>query len=102
MLEESAVKAKILAKVDKNLTKELNNNKYFAQKLQWAKEFVKDRNIIKEIEEAEMKDRITKPQGLLTLAGTNALIKIPHYRYARLELPTGIHILWSESSDLRF
>lgn len=61
MLKESAVKAKLMAKVDKNLTEELNNNVYFAQKLQWAKEFVKDRDIIKEIEEAEMKDKISKP-----------------------------------------
>ena len=53
MLKESSVKAKLMAKVDKNLTEELKNSKYFAQKLQWAKEFVKDRNIIKEIEVAE-------------------------------------------------
>ena len=61
MLKESSVKAKLMAKVDKNLTEELKNSKYFAQKLQWAKEFVKDRTIIKEIEVAEMKDNITKP-----------------------------------------
>ena len=61
MLKESSVKAKLIAKVDKNLTEELKNSKYFTQKLQWAKEFVKDRNIIEEIEEAEKKERKKNP-----------------------------------------
>ena len=61
MLKESPVKTQLMAKVDKNLTKELENSKYFAEKLQWAKDFVKDRDIIEEIEVAKMKERITKP-----------------------------------------
>ncbi|HOY13993.1 MAG TPA: hypothetical protein PLY70_12680 [Saprospiraceae bacterium] len=61
MLKESHVKAKLIAKIDKNLTSELEKNEHFAEKLQWAKDFVKDRNIIKEIEEADMKERSTKP-----------------------------------------
>jgi hypothetical protein len=61
MLKESPIKAQLISKIDKNLTNELKNNQYFAEKLQWAKEFVKDRNIIKEIEEAEMKEKITQP-----------------------------------------
>ena len=55
MLKESTVKDKLMAKVDNNLTEELQNSKHFAEKLQWAKEFVKGRNIIKEIEEANKK-----------------------------------------------
>jgi len=55
MLKESTVKDKLMAKVDNNLTEELKNSKHFAEKLQWAKEFVKGRNIIKEIEEADKK-----------------------------------------------
>jgi hypothetical protein len=61
MLKESPIKAQLISKIDKNLTNELKKNQYFAEKLQWAKEFVKDRNIIKEIEEAEMKEKITQP-----------------------------------------
>lgn len=61
MLKESPVETKLMAKVDKNLTEELKNAKYFTEKLQWAKEFVKDRNIIQEIEEAKNKEQIKKP-----------------------------------------
>lgn len=61
MLKESPVETKLMAKVDKNLTEELKNSKYFTEKLQWAKEFVKDRNIIQEIEEAKKKEQIKKP-----------------------------------------
>jgi hypothetical protein len=60
MLKESPAETKLMAKVDKNLTEELKDGKFFTQKLQWAKEFVKDRNIIQEIEEAKNKEKITK------------------------------------------
>ncbi|MBK8056295.1 MAG: hypothetical protein IPK35_24250 [Saprospiraceae bacterium] len=61
MLKESPKKVKIMGKVDKNLTEELKGKQLFVEKLQWAKEFVKDRDIMKELEEADKKARITKP-----------------------------------------
>jgi hypothetical protein len=61
MLKESPKKAKIMGKVDKNLTEELKGKQLFVEKLQWAKEFVKGRDIMKELEEADKKVRITKP-----------------------------------------
>ncbi len=61
MLKESPKKVEIMGKVDKNLTEELKGKQLFVEKLQWAKEFVKDRDIMKELEEADKKARITKP-----------------------------------------
>ncbi len=61
MLKESPIKAKLMGKVDKNLTEELKGKQLFVEKLQWAKEFVKGRDIMKELEEADKKARITKP-----------------------------------------
>jgi hypothetical protein len=61
MLKESPKNAKIMGKVDKNFTEELKGKQLFVEKLQWAKEFVKGRDIMKELEEADKKARITKP-----------------------------------------
>lgn len=61
MLKESPIKVKLSAKVDKKLAEELKNHQHFTQKLQWAKEFIQGRDLLKEIEEADKRQRITKP-----------------------------------------
>jgi hypothetical protein len=60
MLKESPIKVKLSAQVDKKLTEELKNNQHFTRKLEWAKDFIKGRDILKEIEEADNKISKTK------------------------------------------
>jgi hypothetical protein len=58
MLKERLVQVKLSATVDKNLTEDLKNHEHFAHKLQWAKEFVKGRDLLKEIEEVKKREKI--------------------------------------------
>jgi hypothetical protein len=60
MLKESPIRVKLSAKVDEKLTAELKNQEHFTQKLQWAKEFIKGRDLLKEIEEADKREKIGK------------------------------------------
>lgn len=47
-------------KINKALTNKYKNSKPFAEKLEWAKEHFKDRDLFEEIQELEEKEKITK------------------------------------------
>jgi len=61
MLKVSPINNKTKAKVDQMLSEKYNGKVLFPEKLKWAKEHVKGRDINKEIEEALRKEKITKP-----------------------------------------
>ena len=61
MLKTSPLNSKIEAKVDHVLTEKYRGKVLFPDKLKWAKEHIKGRDINKEIEEALRKEYISKP-----------------------------------------
>ncbi|MCB9310746.1 MAG: hypothetical protein H6567_11865 [Lewinellaceae bacterium] len=47
--------------ITKNLTEKYKANPSYNEKLQWAKDFLKNRDLNKELKELKEKERITKP-----------------------------------------
>ena len=52
-------------KINKALTNKYKDSNLFSEKLNWAKEHFKDRDLFKEIKELEEKELITKPKKRL-------------------------------------
>ena len=61
MLKVSTINNKTKAKVDPKLSEKYKGKVLFPEKLKWAKEHIKGRDINKEIQEALRKEKITKP-----------------------------------------
>lgn len=61
MLKSRPIKDKTKARVDQVLSEKYKGKELFPEKLKWAREHIKGRNINKEIEEALKKEKNTNP-----------------------------------------